>query len=46
LSVSELQITLVAPKAQAAEFFATAAPRIKHRLELRGFKTKVEPVNS
>jgi hypothetical protein len=35
---------LVAPKAQAAEFPATDAPRRQRELERRGFKTKVEPV--
>jgi hypothetical protein len=35
---------LVAPKAQAAEFPATEAPRRQRELERRGFKTKVEPV--
>ena len=35
---------LVAPKAQAAEYPATGAPRRQLELERRGFKTKVEPV--
>jgi arylamine N-acetyltransferase len=35
---------LVAPKAQAAEFTVTEAPRRQRELERRGFKTKVEPV--
>jgi len=35
---------LVAPKAQAAEFTVTEAPRRQRQLERRGFKTKVEPV--
>ena len=34
---------LIAPKAQAAEFPATEAPRRQKELERRGFKTKVEP---
>jgi hypothetical protein len=35
---------LVAPKAQAAEFPATEAPRRQKELERCGFKTKIEPV--
>lgn len=34
---------LVAPKAQAAEFPATEAPRRQRELERRGFTTKIEP---
>ncbi len=35
---------LVAPKAQAAEFTVTEAPRRQRELERRGFKTKLEAV--
>ena len=35
---------LVAPKAQAAEFTVTEAPRRQRELERRGFKTKLEVV--